>query len=989
MTFDASDPRLTAFALGELVGAEQAEITQRLADDPEARRFVEEIRATAQILTEMLKQEPSPGLAPEHHRAIEKGLHAGPAVRFRVRWFALAAAASLLGVATLTWHFTRPAAAPRLELAMNREVPKLAPAQRSVEGAVPVTRFNPVESLADDAEPFSVEPLGREPETETRLGKRVTPPVGAKPRGEMLAEGLALNQKREAPAPRPTEAGSSMGFGRGEMEAKSFGGYRPNRPAENGRPQADLYLADKSATARSRASGVDSASPAAAMTPATKPTTFAQGMGRAGGRSEPEIAGRPMSGAGGQGPAQSLARKNPAAGTASRNSVRRGLEEKESVMSNAQVTMRDARGGQQSRLYFYDGEQKASGPQGPSAGQRGMQRADSASRAKSGQQSQALGVMPQSRSQMMADEQAPIALQSEARDKRRLATDQNQTRAQAVDGINEQAGVKGKDFAKRASGASVDYSAPAVELDDKAGKDKNALTDLEAAKLPAGQPAPANEPAALAGATDAAPNFALQAQPNDEAFIPIVDNPFVPVAREPLSTFSIDVDTASYANVRRYLNHQSLPPKDAVRIEELVNYFPYDDPPPPASSPEPFSVRVELAGCPWNAAHRLARIGLKGKPIAQDKRPPSNLVFLIDVSGSMDQPNKLPLVKASLQKLVEQLGENDRVAIVVYAGASGLALRSTSCVHKAEILSAIDQLQAGGSTNGGAGIQLAYDTATANFLKGGTNRVLLATDGDFNVGISEDDKLIELITQKAKSGVFLSVLGFGMGNLKDAKLEKLADKGNGHYAYIDSLKEAEKQLVEEMGSTLVTIAKDVKIQVEFNPARVGAYRLIGYEDRLLNKEDFNNDAKDAGEIGAGHHVTALYELVPPGREKDLPAVDRLEFQKPAAVDPARKESLLVKLRYKDPDGETSKLLKHPVMDSGTEYARSSDDFKFAGAVAGFGMLLRESPYKGTLTYAGVLELAGSCVGRDVSGYRAEFTDLVRKARDLSAAPAAR
>ncbi|MHC5544586.1 vWA domain-containing protein, partial [Singulisphaera rosea] len=284
------------------------------------------------------------------------------------------------------------------------------------------------------------------------------------------------------------------------------------------------------------------------------------------------------------------------------------------------------------------------------------------------------------------------------------------------------------------------------------------------------------------------------------------------------------------------------------------------------------------------------------------------------VSGSMDQPNKLPLVKSSLQRMVEQLGENDRVAIVVYAGASGLALRSTSCAHKAEILSAIEQLHAGGSTNGASGIQLAYDTATAHFIKGGTNRVILATDGDFNVGITDDEALTQLIEAKAKSGVFLSVLGFGMGNLKDGKLEKLADKGNGHYAYIDSSREAHKQLIEEMGSTLVTIAKDVKIQVEFNPAKVGAYRLIGYENRLLNRQDFNDDKKDAGEIGAGHHVTALYEVVPTGQPNGQAGVDALEFQKAPAPEPSdRKETLVVKLRYKEPDGDVSKLLRHPLV----------------------------------------------------------------------------
>jgi len=480
----------------------------------------------------------------------------------------------------------------------------------------------------------------------------------------------------------------------------------------------------------------------------------------------------------------------------------------------------------------------------------------------------------------------------------------------------------------------------------------------------------------------AAPTLAV---PSTEDYNHVVDNPFLRVRDEPLSTFSVDVDTASYANVRRFLDHGTLPPKDAVRIEEMLNYFTYDDAPPRDDAP--FAVHVEVAGCPWNADHRLARIGLMGRPIDNDRRPPSNLVFLVDVSGSMDMPNKLPLLKTSLQKMVQNLGENDRVAIVVYAGASGLALPSTSCARKLDILTALENLHAGGSTNGGAGLQLAYDTAVQSFIKNGANRVILCTDGDFNVGVTNKGDLTRLIESKAKSGVFLSVLGFGMGNIKDNTLEMLADKGNGHYAYIDSLREALKVLVVEMGSTLVTIAKDVKIQVEFNPAHIAAYRLIGYENRLLNKQDFNDDTKDAGEIGAGHHVTALYEIVPPGKDQGLPCVDPLEFQKskPAEKDLAadRPESMLVKLRYKAPDGDTSKLIKLGVVDKGTSYGTASDDFKFACAVAGFGMLLRESPHKGSLTYDAVLELASSAASRDAHGYGREFLTLVRKAQMLS------
>ena len=350
----------------------------------------------------------------------------------------------------------------------------------------------------------------------------------------------------------------------------------------------------------------------------------------------------------------------------------------------------------------------------------------------------------------------------------------------------------------------------------------------------------------------------------------VVDNPFQPVVVDPRSTFSIDVDTASYSLVRNFINHNMQPPREAVRIEEMLNYFPYHDAPPAQAEGDPFAVHLEVVDCPWSALHRLARIGIAARPIDQSRRPASNLVFLVDVSGSMNEADRLPLVQWGLHRLVEQLGENDHVAIVVYASASGLYLPSTSCNKKAQIVAAIGELRAQGSTNGGAGIQVAYDVATQNFIKDGTNRVILATDGEFNIGITDQDKLVELIEAKRKSGVYLSVLGFGMGNIKDATLEKLADKGNGHYAYIDSQREIYRVLVEEMGSTLDVVAKDVKIQLEFNPATVEQFRLIGYENRLLAHRDFNDDAKDAGEIGAGHHVTALYEIVPRRNQRFSP-----------------------------------------------------------------------------------------------------------------------
>ena len=470
---------------------------------------------------------------------------------------------------------------------------------------------------------------------------------------------------------------------------------------------------------------------------------------------------------------------------------------------------------------------------------------------------------------------------------------------------------------------------------------------------------------------------------NTEAYDSIIENPFQLVTQNPLSTFSIDVDTASYANVRRFLNQNTLPPPGAVRIEELVNYFRYDYAGPEGDAP--FATHAEVTECPWQPEHHLVRIGLKGREIEKEARPPSNLVFLLDVSGSMRDHNKLPLVKQGMRMLIEQLTENDRVAIVVYAGASGLILDSMPGDQKESILASIDRLEAGGSTNGASGIQLAYQTAVANFLDEGTNRVILATDGDFNVGTTDQSQLVELIEEKAKSGVFLTVLGFGMGNLKDSTLEKLADKGNGNYAYIDTEREARKVLVEELSGTLITIAKDVKIQIEFNPAKVAAYRLIGYENRLLAKEDFNDDTKDAGEIGAGHTVTALYEIVPAGKDVKLPGVDDLEYQVPARLSEAALESadlLTLKLRYKEPDGDTSKLLKFPVADAETRIGQASDDFQFAAAVAAFGMILRGSQYRGNVSLDAVQEMAQAGIGADEEGYRSEFIALVNKAKTL-------
>ena len=476
---------------------------------------------------------------------------------------------------------------------------------------------------------------------------------------------------------------------------------------------------------------------------------------------------------------------------------------------------------------------------------------------------------------------------------------------------------------------------------------------------------------------------------NTATYDHIGENPFLETKTNPLSTFSIDVDTASYSNVRRFINDGSLPPKDAVRVEEMINYFTYDYAQP--SDGRPFALHLDVAGCPWETSHRLVQIGLKGKEIATDKRGPSNLVFLLDVSGSMLPPERLPLVKQAMRLLVEELTENDRVAVVVYAGGSGVALPSTTGEHKEQILEALENLQAGGATNGAQGIQLAYQIARDNFIKGGVNRVILATDGDFNIGITNQGDLIRLIEEKAKSGVFLSVLGVGTDNLKDSTMRKLADKGNGNYAYLDSLGEAKKVLVQQMNGTLVTIAKDVKVQVEFNPAQVASYRLIGYEKRILRREDFNNDKVDAGEIGAGHTVTALYEVVPVGAAinpaASVPSVDPLKYSTKErsttrGLTSSSDEMLTVKLRYKKPDENKSELIERAVTDANGMFESAPNDLRFAAAVAEFGMILRDSEYKGNGTLDAVVEWAQEAKGKDPNGYRAGFIELVRKAQTL-------
>jgi Ca-activated chloride channel family protein len=474
-------------------------------------------------------------------------------------------------------------------------------------------------------------------------------------------------------------------------------------------------------------------------------------------------------------------------------------------------------------------------------------------------------------------------------------------------------------------------------------------------------------------------------QPSEsESYASINENQFRTALKNPLSTFSIDVDAAAYSNIRRFINNGGLPPADAVRIEEMINYFDYDYPQPKGK--DPINIITEIADAPWNPSHKLVRIGLQGRKVSTDKLPPSNLVFLIDVSGSMNEANKLPLLVSSFKLLTEQLRPSDKVAIVVYAGTSGLVLPSTPGNQKTKIKDALDKLSAGGSTAGGEGIELAYKVASENFIKGGNNRVILATDGDFNVGSSSDEDMEKLIEKKRKSGVFLTTLGYGMGNYKDSKMEVLANKGNGNYAYIDNITEARKVLVNEFGGTLFTIAKDVKLQVEFNPSKVQSYRLIGYENRMLKARDFNDDQKDAGELGSGHTVTALYEVIPVGVKSAFSgSVDDLKYQsnsKPLIMG-NNKELLTVKLRYKQPDGNVSKLIEQPVIDNRISFDKTTNNFRFSAAVAEFGMLLRQSNFRQNSSFDQVIRNAQNATGTDNEGYRSEFIKLAKSAKLLA------
>jgi Ca-activated chloride channel family protein len=472
---------------------------------------------------------------------------------------------------------------------------------------------------------------------------------------------------------------------------------------------------------------------------------------------------------------------------------------------------------------------------------------------------------------------------------------------------------------------------------------------------------------------------------NTEEYSRINENEFKNTKQNPISTFSIDVDTASYSNARRFLMNSQKPPKDAIRIEEFINYFTYDYPKPKGK--HPFSIITEISGCPWNKSHKLVHIGIQGKNLNYDDLKPSNLILLIDSSGSMSAPNKLPLLKQSLKLMLDELDDRDKIAIVAYAGSAGLVLPSTPASQKEAIIESLNQLHAGGSTAGGQGIKLAYQVAKESLIKNGNNRVILCTDGDFNVGVSSSGDLVRLIEEKRKDDIYLTICGFGMGNYKDSRMEEISNAGNGNYFYIDNIKEARKVFVKEMRATLFTIAKDVKIQVEFNPLKVKAFRLVGYENRKLANEDFDDDKKDAGELGAGHTVTALYELIPTDSdsEEKVKTSGQLKYQESTIKTYAKntQEAMTIKFRYKPPKLNKSILIETPVTDKDTPLEKTSDNFRFSSAVAGFGMLLRDSAFKGTLTYKDILDMAKGAKGKDKEGYRTEFIELVKTCTLLS------
>jgi Ca-activated chloride channel homolog len=997
MPYDPNDPRLTAYALGELDDNERTEIDTLLESCRESRKAVDEIRAMARLLEDELRHETSPGLAPEQHQVIEGHLarpgHFSP--YGLVKWSL--AAAVLVCVGLGVYQFSTSRRMGELALAERRAATAPPAAAAPHGGETEVT------SLARDNSPKTadIDALMITPQSPVAVAPESAPAPNA-----AVTDGTAANSMALAP-PAPNTRLRSYNY---QADAR-------RKQTENISPPGQMTQNDSGAiqnqTSQSLARGgriagpsvtnsysqmqntaglgykSDNAGlankPAASVAPTGRGTEsqayFGENQGRPGQAGQMGAMGGGMGGFGGDmvgaaGGRRSLAMRSsgggPPAGPRAQPSAPSARADDSRV---ARESLGESRGLDTS----------VSKPTSPAASAGTKFSAIDAAKSPLASGLSAAGTAP---SRAPAPSLPPVMLAERGKSADRLES----AAADATKSRDQGAKMLPVAPAQPAPSGGATPPAPVVVGLNGPG-DPNYFKKLSKENKPvefAGEGFDKDAPAKQVLEAELKAKGVADEAPNVEEFRRIVDNPFFRTPGNELSTFSVDVDTASYSIVRRFLNMSQMPPPDAARIEEMINYFPYDY--PETKGDQPFSIKVDIARCPWNADHRLARIGLRGKEIPPDKRPRSNLVFLVDVSGSMDEPDKLPLVRTGLRMLVQQLTENDRVGIVVYASRTQVELHSIHGGRRAEIEQAIARLSPGGSTNGAAGIVLAYDEAVKNFIPGGTNRVILCTDGDFNVGVTNDGELTRLIESRAKeSKVFLSVLGFGTGNLKDGKMEALADKGNGNYAYIDSLSEARKVLIDQMSGTLNTIAKDVKVQVEFNPIRVGAYRLIGYENRMLRAEDFNDDTKDAGEIGAGHTVTALYELVPPDKVPGLrlAGVDELRFSRAKAVpqDAEAELSMNVKLKYKAPDAEKSeKAIEIGVKDEGREYPQDSEEFKFAAAVAEFGLLLRNSPHKGSATFAAARELAESSRSSDPFGYRAEFVELVRKAEALSPAP---
>ena len=935
MTIERNDPRLTAYVLNELDLAERAEIEAALQESEELRNEVEEIRQTCGLLGESLLQEPAVELRPEQIEQIEKSVR--PQGTVRPWWFrpGLPVAASVLLAAILfgpSWveqlSSSKEAVMPAALRAPVGELAETPRQELDVVGGAQFGARKKDQDLGDESELYK--------ENKQHAQTRPETDGGAKVPARSTDERAGWYRANQAPLDASTDLGKvERQFAEKVVEGRSS--QVADALASSSEKGADLkQLAD----AQPKGRATDASGPAPTQPRVEAPAVDFEA--RLGNRETEMAENRPeeegLRGAGGA--------------TASMQSVSSIVAETESEQThgqsvrNASPEFKDALGDDASATGKVGAPTPQTDPSSSTATVGGeLGRRD-------GEEAPAVDNLTM---ELPANKRKELQ-RAELRSGRARGAGQVQVSSEAPPPAMPQPVVSNEPLEEAA--------VRGYHFEDR---------DRYRYPHPPRRHRPRPRP-----------------DSNTESYDRIVENPFVRVEDDPRSTFSNDVDTASYANVRRFLGQGTRPPKDAVRIEELINYFSYDYPQPRGE--QPFSVSLEVAEAPWRREHRLVRVGLKGREIREEKRPSSNLVFLIDVSGSMRPSNKLPLLKKSMRMLVDRLSENDTVAMVVYAGASGLALPPTTGDQKSVILHALDNLHAGGSTNGGAGIELAYKCAVDSFIRGGINRVILATDGDFNVGISNQGDLVRLIENRRQSGVFLSVLGFGTGNLKDANLEKLADKGNGNYSYIDSEREAHKVLVEQMNSTLVTIAKDVKIQIEFNPSRVQAYRLIGYENRVLAHQDFNDDRKDAGEIGAGHTVTALYEVVPSGVDMNVPGVDPLRYQTSAETAgteldrvekaPHPNELMFVRLRYKKPAGESSRLIETPLVDRQGRFAEATPDFKFAAAVASFGMLLRDSSNRGRASFDEVLNWALAGKGEDPHGYRQGFLKLVIQAQSL-------